>query len=90
MDSEFSKLIKYCRQQRGWSMAELARRSGITPPEISRLEHAVRTPTIRHVKRLDEAFSAKTIEGEPETFPDWVALLVVEGDKARVDKRQNR
>lgn len=90
MDSEFSKLVKFCRQSRGWSMAELSRRSGITQPEISRLEHAVRTPTIRHVKGLATAFSAKTMDGEPTTYPDWVALLVDEGEKARVAIRQNR
>ena len=88
--SEFSRLVKYCRQARGWSMSELARRSNVTQPEISRLENARRTPTIRHVKGLAQAFSTKTIEGEPTTYGDWLALLVDHGENARVDARKSR
>ncbi len=88
--SEFARLVKYCRQGRGWSMSELARRSSITQPEISRLENARRTPTIRHVKALAKAFSVKTIEGEPKTYADWLVLLVEHGEDARIDARKNR
>lgn len=88
--SEFSRLVKYCRQGRGWSMSELARRSDITQPEISRLENARRTPTIRHVKGLAKAFSAKTIDGEPDSYGGWLALLVDHGEDARIDARKHR
>jgi len=71
-------------------MSELARRSKITQPEISRLENARRTPTIRHVKGLATAFAIKSVEGEPKTYGDWLILLVEHGEDARIDARKNR
>ena len=58
MISRFSRFVLYHRKQLSWSIAELSRRSKLTCPEISRLETGKRTPTLRHVKGLAEAFSS--------------------------------
>lgn len=92
MSSGFSNVIERHRKYRGWSIAELARRSNLAQPEVSRLVNDVRTPTLRHVQGLAEALSATTKkqpEG-PESYDEWVALLVDLGQEARRSARAAR
>src|SRR5437867_1787733 len=42
----------------GWSQRELARRSGIRPETLSRIESGLHTPTVATIERIDRAFSA--------------------------------
>ena len=88
----FINCIRRHRRYRSWSRAELARRAGLSQPEVSRLEGGVRTPTLRHVQGLAEAFSA-TIGKQPEgptDYNEWTALLVDLGQLARKANRQSR
>ena len=85
----FIQFIERHRQARHWSFAELARRAGLTQPEVSRVVHGLRMPTLRHVKGLATAFSgaaAGTI-GEPVSFADWVAILIDMAENNRVSAR---
>ena len=92
MESGFSRFVKHHRQQRNWSIAELARRVGFTQPEVSRLEMNKRTPTLRHVRGLAEAFSAAptTKPNDPARYEDYLSILVDLGERARINARAER
>jgi len=85
MISRFSRFIAHHRQAFNWSISELARRAKLTSPEISRLESGVRTPTLRHVKGIAQAFSS--VEGDT-SYNDWVGQLVDLGEAARQEARK--
>lgn len=85
----FIRFILQHRVDRNWSISELARRAGLSQPEVSRIESGQRLPTIRHVKGLAEAFSSAPITGtpEPQRYADWVCQLVDLGEQARKSAR---
>jgi transcriptional regulator with XRE-family HTH domain len=87
--NQFSKTIAKYRDSRNWSQADLARESGLTQAEISRIESGQRLPTMRIVKGLSEAFSASTRKtfNEPVRYEAWVAYLVDLGERVRVNAR---
>tara|TARA_R100000664_G_scaffold33211_1_gene49772 strand:+ start:1576 stop:1884 length:309 start_codon:yes stop_codon:yes gene_type:complete len=87
--NQFSKSIAKYRDARNWSQADLARESGLTQAEISRIESGQRLPTMRIVKGLSEAFSASTVKtfNEPVRYESWVAYLVDLGERVRIDAR---
>jgi len=89
-NSEFAEMVKRHREARCWSRSELARRSGLTQAEISRLEASKRMPTIRHVKHLAEVFAKTRQQGDPKSYANWVALLVNIGDEVRKETRAAR
>jgi|1_EtaG_2_1085319.scaffolds.fasta_scaffold01098_10 transcriptional regulator with XRE-family HTH domain len=88
----FSRLIRMSRESRSWSVAELARRAGLTQPEVSRVESGARKPTLRHVKGLAEAFAAAPSgkATEPQKYADWLVQLVDTGERARISERMER
>ena len=90
MMSRFSRFVYHHRQRLSWSIAELARRSDLTQPEISRLEAGKRTPTLRHVRGLAQAFSTteKQYEGKLSSYEEWVTSLVDLGEAARTEARR--
>ena len=86
--SSFSRFVKHHRAVRNWTQNEMARRSGLSCSEISRLESDARTPTLRHVKGLAEALASDNTKraGQlPKPYADWLILLVDLGEQARVD-----
>ena len=87
--SAFIRFIQSNRTWRHWSLAELARRSALTQPEISRLESGIRLPTLRHVKGLSEAFYSApvTAEGQPRRYEEWITTMVELGERARINAR---
>ena len=89
VSNQFSKSIAKYRDARNWSQADLARESGLTQAEISRIESGLRLPTMRIVKGLSEAFSSSTTKSfnEPVRYESWVAYLVDLGERVRVDAR---
>jgi transcriptional regulator with XRE-family HTH domain len=91
MESGFSQFVREHRQNRSWSLAELARRAALTQPEVSRLETGARTPTLRHVRGLAEAFaSTKTKSIEPENYGEWISVLVDLGQSSRERRYADR
>jgi len=87
--NQFSKKIAKYRESRNWSQADLARESGLTQAEISRVESGQRLPTMRIVKGLSEAFSSSTKKSfnEPVRYESWVACLVDLGERVRINAR---
>ena len=87
--NQFSKTIAKYRDARNWSQADLARESGLTQAEISRIESGQRLPTMRIVKGLSEAFSSSTKKSfnEPVRYEAWVACLVYLGERFRINAR---
>jgi len=85
----FIQIIEAHRRVRHWSLAELARRSDLTQPEISRVIHGIRMPTLRHVRGLGKAFAnaPSALPDEPQTSAEWIALLVELAEAARLSVR---
>jgi transcriptional regulator with XRE-family HTH domain len=87
--SAFSRFMRKAREDRRWTLADLARSSGLSQSEVSRIESGSRLPTMRHVKGLAEAFSSSPKVGNNELirYETWVAHLVDLGERARIDAR---
>ena len=81
----FILFVQRHRELRSWNLAELARRAGLSQPEISRLEAGKRMPTRRHDKGLAIAFAGAPTKqtGEPGRYEDWLAMLVDFAERAR-------
>lgn len=88
-DTAFIRFLFQHRTARSWSISEMARRSGLSQPEVSRIESGKRLPTIRHVKGAAEAFSQAPVKGahEPSNYADWLVRLVDMAERARQDAR---
>ena len=87
---DFADYVKGHREARSWSSSELARRSGLTQAEVSRLESAKRMPTLRHVRYLAMTFSKTRQDGDPKSYANWVAQMVDLGDAVRREVRAAR
>jgi ribosome-binding protein aMBF1 (putative translation factor) len=48
----------------GWSQRELARRAGIRPETLSRIESGIHTPTVATVERIDHALLSAAASDE--------------------------
>lgn len=85
----FIRLIELHRKARHWSFAELARRGGLTQPEVSRVVHGIRMPTLRHVRGFALAFASapSSVANEPATPAEWIAALVDLAEDARMSVR---
>ena len=81
--SEIGAKVAKARSERGWSLAQLAQRSGLSPAAVHKIEKSGMTPTIASLMKIAAALgkSVAHFVDEPET-PD---VLVVRGDeRARV------
>ena len=59
------KIIRH-RRRLGLSQAELARRAGIRPQTLNRIEHAWNTPSVDTIKKIEQALAkAETAGGTP-------------------------
>ena len=87
--NQFSQQVSKFRSARNWSQADLARESGLTQAEISRVESGQRLPTMRIVKGLSESFASSTTKSanEPVRYESWVAYLVDLGERVRIGAR---
>ena len=76
----FSRKMQKARDKRNWTQADLARQSGLTQAEISRVESG---------SRLSEAFSVSSKQqfNEPSRYEFWVATLVDLGERVRSEAR---
>jgi DNA-binding XRE family transcriptional regulator len=53
--ASLARKIIHHRRRLGLSQAELARRAGIRPETLNRLEHAKHTPTVATVEKIEQA-----------------------------------
>jgi len=53
---QIGKTIRLCRNKKGWTQAELSKRTGITVPHLSMLENDQRDPSMDSMKALANAF----------------------------------
>ena len=53
---ELGKTIRMCRTKKGWTQAELSKRTGLTVPHLSMLENDLRDPSLESIKALANAF----------------------------------
>ncbi len=56
-DLAFARLLEGLREERGWTKADLAKRSGFDPSSITRFEQGVRDPERETVLALAEAMA---------------------------------
>lgn len=88
-DTAFIRFIHQNRTVRNWTLSELARRAGLSQPEVSRVESGQRLPTLRSVKGFAEAFSSAPKQGHDEfkRYSEWVTHLVDLAEQARKGAR---
>ena len=60
--SEFARLLERLRHERGWSKADLAKRSALDPSSITRFEQGNRNPDRETVLQLAEAMALPMVE----------------------------
>ncbi len=58
------KILRH-RRRLGLSQAELARRAGIRPETLNRIEHGEQSPSIATVEKIDRALKEAEGEGRP-------------------------
>ena len=56
-DQQFAQLMEHYRSERGWSKADLAKRSGLDPSTITRFEQGSRAPERDTVLQIAEAMA---------------------------------
>jgi transcriptional regulator with XRE-family HTH domain len=81
--SEIGAKVARARSERGWSLAQLAQRSGLSPAAVHKIEKSGMTPTIASLMKIAAALgkSVAHFVDEPQT-PD---VLIVRNDaRARV------
>jgi len=54
LGARVAQLVRSLREERGWSVAELARRCGMAAPNVHRLESGKHVPTTRTLVRVAE------------------------------------
>lgn len=54
-DRDYGKLLKKCRQERGFTLTQLSRLSGVSASHIGRIEREERSPGITIVAKLERA-----------------------------------
>lgn len=83
-EHHFGRRLRKERTSRGWSLDELARRTGIHPTYLSRIETGKRPPNERVAAAADQAFEmawftdwyAESRSWMPPGFRDWPELEV--------------
>ncbi len=82
MDARLAARLAALRAERGWSLDQLAQRSGISRATLSRLEHGETSPTAALLGRLCTAYgrTMSRLIAEVEAEP----ALVVRGDAQTV------
>jgi transcriptional regulator with XRE-family HTH domain len=53
---DIGRAIKLCRSQKGWTLRDLARRTGITVSHLSMIEHNQRDASMSAMQALSNAF----------------------------------
>src|ERR1700675_2506101 len=79
----FGMRLGALRNARGWTLEELAERTGLSKPFLSRLEAGDRQPSIAAVLTLARAFGVAVGEMFESAAPDQ-SCVVIRGDQAPV------
>lgn len=90
-----TQVVKAARWGRGWNQHEVVKRSGMTAPEVCRIEKATTAtlsgPRILTLARLFlEAPPTMAYFDEPSSLEGWVTLLVTLDAKGRSVTRKRR
>ena len=75
LDSQIAGRLKFLRAERGWSLDDLAARSGVSRATLSRLENAEVSPTAHALGRLCAAYGltmSRLMRMVEEAFPPLV------------------
>ena len=89
MKESFVSFLERHMAARSWNMTELARRAGVTLPELSRVLAEVRPPSMRQVISLAKAFSSsapRESDGDLQGVDAWAGALVRLAGEARGHK----
>ena len=81
--SEIGAKVARARSERGWSLAQLAQRAGVSPATVHKIEKSGMTPTIASLMKIAAALgkSVAFFVNEPEA-PD--VMVVRGGERGRV------
>src|SRR6478735_9352776 len=81
--SEIGAKVARARSERGWSLAQLAQRAGLSTAAVHKIEKSGMTPTIASLMKIAAALgkSVSYFVNEPET-PD--VIVVRHDERARV------
>lgn len=61
-DVDFARLLKRLRDERGWSKADLAKRSDLDPSSITRFEQGSRNPDRETILQVSDAMALPLVE----------------------------
>lgn len=61
-DSRVANRVRKFRNEKGWSVAELARRADMKRPNLSRLEAGRHSPTLETMERLADALGIRVVD----------------------------
>ena len=59
------KQVKYYREKKGWNQEELAKKSGLRQPQISRLEAGIHSPSFRTLQKIADALGISVGDLDP-------------------------
>jgi transcriptional regulator with XRE-family HTH domain len=83
--ARFSDRLRSLRSDKGWTLEELAERSGLSKPFLSRLEAGNRHPSIAAILTLSRVFGV-SIGSFFDRPPDKSPCVIVRADDARLQK----
>jgi transcriptional regulator with XRE-family HTH domain len=75
LDQQIARRLRVLRHERGWSLEDLAKRSGVSRATLSRLENADVSPTAQALGKLCSAYGltlSRLMHLVEETFPPLV------------------
>jgi transcriptional regulator with XRE-family HTH domain len=82
--SALGSKVALARAERGWSLAELARRAGVSPASVHKIEKSGMTPTIASLMKIAAALGRSVAYFVDEDGNGQPALVIRRGERARV------
>lgn len=76
--------VALARAERGWSLAELAARAGVSPGAIHKIEKSGMTPTIASLMKIAAALGRSVGHFIDEEDPARAVMVIRSGERARL------